>query len=65
MNITVVHCTLYLVWCWFPYFGTADSKTAAGLAPCSSFASCYMKDALCREVWINGKYISFVAISVW
>jgi len=42
------------------------SKIATGLAPCSSVASCYMEDALCREVWINGKYnMSFVAFSFW
>jgi len=23
MQITVVDCTMYLVWCWFPYLGNA------------------------------------------
>jgi len=42
------------------------SKTAVGLASCSSVASRYVKDALCWEVWINGKYnMFFVAFSVW
>jgi len=60
---------LYSVCCLVLVFVLGNcrlSKIAAGLVPFSSFGSCYLKDALCREVWINGKYkMSFVAFSAW